>query len=313
MPGANRQQLNFIPQKTLKSAIGCSGVGLHSGKAARMTLAPAEAGTGVVLRRLDRDGATVAATYENICSTTMCTSIGNGSGVHVATVEHLMSALLGLGVDNVVVELDGPEVPIMDGSAAPFVFLIECAGLVEQPAPRKAIQVLKTVEISDGERYVSLSPADQFSVSIEITYEHPAIGRQECYFELADGAFKRELCRARTFGFLRDVPGLRARGFALGGTIENAVVLSDDAVINEEGLRYEDEFVRHKALDCVGDLYLAGAPILGHMRGVSSGHSMNHKLLEALFADDTAWRSVTLDNAAFAAFGWSGAPVAASA
>ena len=306
--------MGVIRQKTLKSAIDCTGVGLHSGKKVTMTLHPAEAGSGVVFRRTDLGGATVAATYGNVCSTTMCTSVKNGDGAGVATVEHLMSALAGLGIDNALVEFDGPEVPIMDGSAAPFVFLIECAGIVEQPAPRKAIQVLRTVEVSDGERFASLSPSDRFSVSFEIVYEHPLIGRQTCNFELTDGVFKRDVCRARTFGFLRDIAALRERGFALGGSLQNAVVLSDDKVVNEEGLRYEDEFVRHKALDCIGDLYLAGGPILGHMHGVSSGHSMNYRLLKELFADPQAWRSVTLDTATLAAASrWRSAAVAASA
>ncbi len=293
--------MGVIRQKSLKGVIGCTGVGLHSGEKVTMTLHPAEAGRGVVFRRADLGGATVAATYQNVCSTTMCTSVSDGNGVGVATVEHLMSAFAGLGIDNVVAEFDGPEVPIMDGSAAPFVFLIECAGIVEQAAPRRAIQVLRRVEVSDGERMASISPSDHFSVSFEIVYEHPMIGRQTCHFDLVNGVYKREVCRARTFGFLRDYPGMRARGLARGGSLENAVVIGDDEIVNEEGLRYDDEFVRHKALDCIGDLYLAGAPILGHVRGVSSGHSMNNKLLRALFADPRAWRDVTLDDAALAA------------
>ncbi len=299
MGASERNSLSSIRQKTLKSVIGCTGVGLHSGKTVNMTLHPAEPGSGVVFRRVDVGGVTLAALHENVGATVMCTSL-SGGGVTVATVEHLLAALAGLGIDNVLVDLDGPEVPIMDGSAEPFVFLIECAGIVEQPAPRMAIQVLKTVEVVDDQRFASLSPSDHFAVSFEIDYDHPLIGRQACYFELVDGVFKRDLCRARTFGFLRDIDRLREKGFALGGSLENAIVLSDDNMVNAEGLRYDDEFVRHKALDCIGDLYLAGGPVLGHVQGVLSGHSMNHKLLDALFADAEAWRRVTLDRAVLA-------------
>ena len=291
----------MVRQKTLGSAIECTGVGLHGGNKVSMVLHPAEPGSGVVFQRADLGGAKLAASYKNVCATEMCTSLGDGNGFQVATVEHLMSAFAGLGIDNVVVELDGSEVPIMDGSAAPFVFLIECAGIVEQPVPRQAIQVLKTVEVSNGDRSASLSPSDGFSVSFEIACDHPAIGHQKCHFELVDGVFKRDVCRARTYGFLRDVAELRGRGFILGGSLQNAIVLSDDRVVNTDGLRFQDEFVRHKALDCIGDLYLAGGPLLAHMHGVSSGHAMNHKLLEALFADPEAWRRVSLDDDAPAA------------
>ncbi len=305
--------MSIVWQKTLKSVIGCTGVGLHSGQKVSLTLHPGEPGSGIVFRRTDLGGATVAATYKNVNATMMCTSIANGSGASVTTIEHLMSALAGLGIDNVVVDLDGSEVPVMDGSAAPFVFLIECAGVVEQNLPRRAIQVLKTVEVSDGERSATLSPSDGFSMSFEITYDHPAIGRQECYFELADGAFKRDLCRARTYGFLSDVASLRERGYALGGSLDNAVVLDDAGIVNEEGLRYKDELVRHKALDGIGDLYLAGAPILGHMHAVASGHTMNHRLLKALFADDDAWRNVVLDEEMLAGpTSWRAAAIAAT-
>ena len=274
-----------------------------------MTLHPADPDTGIVFRRADLGGTTVAAHHDNVSATMLCTTLSDGNGTSVATVEHLMSAFAGLGVDNVEVELDGPEVPIMDGSAAPFVFLVECAGLAEQAAPRKAIQVLKTVEVSDGDRSASLTPSDRFSVSVTISYDHPVIGEQTCYFEIDGDVFKREVCRARTYGFMRDVEMLRERGFALGGSLDNAIVLSDDKVINDEGLRYADEFVRHKALDCIGDLYLAGGPVIGHLDAFASGHSLNHRLLTALFDDDDAWRYVTLDGAA----SWPAAKVAISA
>ncbi len=290
--------MGVVWQKTLKSAISCAGVGLHGGKRVDMTLLPAEPDAGIIFRRADLGGAEVRATYENVNDALMCTSLGNGDGVKVATVEHLMAALAGLEIDNLIVELDGAEVPIMDGSAAPFVFLVECAGVAEQHVPRRAIRILKTVEVADGERSASLSPADGFSIAFEIAFDHPLIGGQSCYCDLTDGAFKRDLSRARTFGFLADIDRLHENGLALGGSLENAVVLSDDAVLNEGGLRYADEFVRHKALDCIGDLYLAGAPLLGHVRGVCSGHKMNNSLLRTLFADEDAWCSVVLDDIA---------------
>lgn len=281
-----------------------------------MTLIPAEPGSGIVFRRVDRGGAVVDGRFDNVSDTMLGTTLKNGDGIGVATVEHLMAALAGLGIDNLMVELDGPEVPIMDGSAAPFVFLAECAGIVEQQAPRRAIEVLKPVSVSDGERYASVTPSDGFSISCEISFDHPAIADQSCYVELSNGAFKRELARARTFGFLADIDRLRANGLALGGSLDNAVVLSDDAVLNDGGLRYADEFVRHKALDCIGDLYLAGGPIIGHVECVRSGHKMNHRLLEALFADQSAWRHVVLDGKARvggAAARWQAASVAAPA
>ncbi len=303
-----------ILQRTLKGAIGCAGIGLHGGKRVNMMLHPAEVGTGIRFRRIDLGGAMVEASIDNVDGSFMCTSIGDGNGASVATIEHLMAAFAGVGVDNVIVDLDGPEVPIMDGSAAPFIFLVECVGTVEQDAPRHAIQVMKPVEIADDERRLSITPSDRFSVSFEIVYDHPLIGHQTCFVDLADGTFKRELSRARTYGFLRDVIPLRERGLALGGSLENAVVLDDEKVLNEGGLRYGDELVRHKALDCIGDFYLAGAPIIGHIHGLGSGHSMNHRLLAALFADRTAWRRIVLDESMAAAQGgWRDAVVAASA
>ena len=311
-----RKSLGVVWQHTVKSSICCTGVGLHNGRRVERTLIPAEPGSGIVFRRADRGGALIDARFDNVSDTTLGTSLKNGDGIGVATIEHLMAALVGLGIDNLIVELDGPEVPIMDGSAAPFVFLAECAGIVAQQAPRRAIEVLKPVEVVDGERYAALTPSDGFSISCAISFDHPAIAGQSCYVELSNGAFKRELARARTFGFLADIDRLRANGLALGGSLDNAVVLSDDAVLNDGGLRYADEFVRHKALDCIGDLYLAGGPIIGHVECVRSGHKMNHRLLEALFADQSAWRHVVLDGkaqAGGAAARWRAASVAAPA
>lgn len=278
-------------QKTLMHSISCAGTGLHSGHKVNMTMHPAGPGTGVVFRRSDVSPrtATVPARFDRVTASTMGTTISNTEGVSVATVEHLLAALSGSGIDNVVVELDAGEVPIMDGSAAPFMMLLECAGAVEQCAQRRALRVLKHVELRDGEKVVSISPADGLSVSFEIDFDSAAVRQQSGKFAMNNGAFKSELSRARTFGFLKEVDMLRANGFALGGSLENAVVVDEDKILNEDGLRYPDEFVRHKMMDVIGDLYLAGAPVEGHFRGVRSGHSLNNKLLRALFSDRDAW------------------------
>jgi UDP-3-O-[3-hydroxymyristoyl] N-acetylglucosamine deacetylase len=279
-------------QHTLKNPINCSGVALHSGARVAMTLLPAPAGSGIVFHRNDIGGADaeVAARWDTVSDTTMSTTVRNQAGVSVATVEHLMAALSGCGVDNIRIELDGPEVPIMDGSAAPFVFLVECAGLAPQEARRRSVRVLKRIDIEDGERRAAILPSSGFSVSFEIDFDCPAIVEKNGFFDLHNGGFKREICRARTFGFERDVSQLLEMGLARGGSLDNVVVVGrDDEILNEDGLRYGDEFVRHKVLDCVGDLYLAGGPLLGHFAGVRSGHTINNQLLRKLFADPSAW------------------------
>ncbi|WP_142848825.1 UDP-3-O-acyl-N-acetylglucosamine deacetylase [Telmatospirillum sp. J64-1] len=280
-------------QHTLKSAITCKGVGLHSGAKITMTLRPGEANSGIVFRRVDipGKGALIPAHWASVSDTRMNTCISNDQGVGVKTIEHLMAALAGMGIDNAEIDINGEEVPVMDGSAAPFLFLIECAGVVEQDAPRRAIRVLKPVVVTDGDKMASLMPSDSFSVRFEIDFSSNAINRQECALDLSEGAFKAEISRARTFGFEQEVSALRSMGLARGGSLDNAVVISSDGerVLNEEGLRYDDEFVRHKILDAVGDLYLAGAPLLGHFHGIRSGHALNNRLLRALFADDQAW------------------------
>ena len=253
-----------------------------------MKLIPAPSSTGIVFRRTD-NGAEIHASWENTVDSAGCTMLSDSAGRMVGTVEHLMAAFAGAAVDNLIVELDGPEVPIMDGSAAPFLFLIECAGIVEQDIPRQAIEVLKPVSIVDGEATVALYPDPEFSMSFEIDYDSPFIRQQKRTLTIDTSAFKTELSRARTFGFLHDVDRLRAVGLARGGSLENAIVVDGDHILNSEGLRYDDEFVRHKLLDAVGDLYLAGAPIIGRFQGVCSGHSHNRRLLAALFADDDAW------------------------
>jgi UDP-3-O-[3-hydroxymyristoyl] N-acetylglucosamine deacetylase len=260
-----------------------------------MNLKPAPENTGILFKRMDVDAAVseIPALYNTVSDLIMCTTVENEAGVKVATVEHLMAALSGCGVDNVIVELDGPEVPVMDGSSAPFVFLIECADIVDQDMPRRYIKVLKEIEVTDGQATAMLSPADNISVAFEIDFDNPRIGKQSCSYSLRNGTFKNELCRARTFGFLSEFEKLKEMGLAKGGSLENAIVLSGQDVLNEEGLRYQDEFVRHKALDAVGDLYLAGAPIIGQFHGFRSGHALNNRLLHTLLADKNAWRYTT--------------------
>jgi UDP-3-O-[3-hydroxymyristoyl] N-acetylglucosamine deacetylase len=293
-------EIETASQRTLKTRIGCRGVGLHSGRKVAMTLAPAPPGTGIVFRRTDA-GAEIAATWKNAVDSSLSTVLSNGEGTQVGTVEHLLAAFSGAEIDNVVVELDGPEVPIMDGSAAPFLFLIECAGTVEQDEPRRAIKVLKPVSVVEGGASASLSPDRGFSVGFEIAYDNPLIRRQDISLVMDAATFKSEVSRARTFGLLGDVDRLRAAGFARGGSLDNAVVVSGEQVLNSGGLRYADEFVRHKLLDAMGDLYLAGGPLVGRFRGVRSGHSHTRRLLAALFADPEAWCCTTLARAS--AFG----------
>ncbi|HLJ20861.1 MAG TPA: UDP-3-O-acyl-N-acetylglucosamine deacetylase [Stellaceae bacterium] len=286
--------LGVVPQKTLKAAMPCRGIGVHSGAHVTMVLQPAPTDSGIVFRRSDRGGACVTANWRNIQESPLCTTLTNREGISVATVEHLLAAFAGAEIDNAIVELDGPEVPVMDGSAEPFLFLIERAGVVEQDAPRRAIKVLKPVRVADEDCTAALEPDVGFSVSFEIDFSSQLVRRQDIALSIDAETFKADLARARTFGFLDEVERLRAAGLARGGSLDNAVVVSDGEVLNSGGLRYADEFVRHKVLDAVGDLYLAGGPIIGHFRGVRSGHAMNRRLLEALFADRTAWCRTTL-------------------
>jgi UDP-3-O-[3-hydroxymyristoyl] N-acetylglucosamine deacetylase len=283
-------------QKTLKQSISCTGVGLHSGVKVHLALHPAEIDAGIVFRRVDvtdRDNA-IPARWNAVVDTRLCSMIGNAAGVTVGTVEHLMSALAGHGIDNLVIDLDGAEIPIMDGSAEPFSFLIECAGIDEQDAPRRAIQILRSVKVGDDDAYAKLSPAAGFALSFEIEFDSPAIRTQRHSFDALSNTFRREIGRARTFGFAHEVEALRKMGLARGGSLDNAVVVAHDKVLNRDGLRFPDEFVRHKLLDALGDMYLAGAPILGRFHGHRAGHALNNKLLCALFADQANWCWTTL-------------------
>jgi len=283
-----------IAQKTLKNRIKCSGIGLHSGAMVHMVLNPAAPDTGVVFRRTDLPGQPlIQARYDQVTDLRLCTTVAAGEGVSVGTVEHLMAALSGMGVDNVLIDIDGPEVPVMDGSSAPFVFLIECADLIDQVAPRRYLKILKAVTVRDGDAVAALLPADGFVIDFEIEFANRMVGRQAAEFRLEPGRFKADIARARTFGFMQEVEQLRAMGLARGGSLENAVVLGHDRILNDDGLRYDDEFVRHKILDALGDLYLTGAPIIGRYEGRRSGHALNNKLLKALFADQTAFAWTT--------------------
>lgn len=274
-------------QRTLKNAITCTGIGLHSGQKVSMTLTPAEAGTGIVFRRIDiaGRGAAIRADWQNVKDSSLCTVIGDDSGVTVGTTEHLLAALAGMSIDNALIEIDGPEVPAMDGSSAPFVFLIECAGILDQAAPRRAWRVVRPVSVDHGDARASLTPDGGFTVAFEIDFAAEAIGRQTCAFTVTPDAFKGEIMRARTFGLIDDLPKMRAMGLAQGGSLENAVVVNGAEVLNEGGLRYRDEFVRHKALDAIGDMALAGLPMVGRYSGHRASHALNAALLRKAFAE----------------------------
>ena len=283
-----------IRQTTLAAPIHCTGTGVHSGLPVTLRLLPAPADRGIVFRRVDLEPAVeIPALWDRVVDTKLCTVLGSADGaVTVGTVEHLMAALAGCQIDNLVIEIDGPELPIMDGSAEPFVFLIECAGVARLDAARKAIKVLRAIEVIDGDKRAILSPASDFSLDLEIEFAASVVGRQSRVTTLAPDAFKRDISRARTFGFLHEVDALRRIGLARGGSLENAVVIDGDTVMNEGGLRYADEFVRHKLLDAVGDLYLAGRPLLASFDATRCGHALNNQLLRALFANPDAWVEV---------------------
>lgn len=283
-------------QTTLKSALTFEGTGLHSGVPVRIVLRPASAGTGVVFRRVDLTGLPeLPAKWDRVIVSPLNTRLTNDDGVTVSTIEHLMAALAGCGVHNVIVEIDGPEVPILDGSAATFVRGIVETGLAPLSAPLRAIEVIKEVSVSDGLAFACLSPSTSLQIDFAIDFADAAIGRQHKTLNMANGTFVRELCDSRTFCRSADVDAMRANGLALGGTMENAVVVDGDQVLTPGGLRHADEAVRHKMLDALGDLYTAGAPILARYTGTRAGHAMTNRLLHALFADPTAWRWVNCD------------------
>jgi UDP-3-O-[3-hydroxymyristoyl] N-acetylglucosamine deacetylase len=289
----------MLRQRTLKSLIRASGVGLHTGQKVRITLRPAPANTGIVFRRVDlAPPVDVPARAELVGEARLASTLVKGD-VKIHTVEHLMSALGGLGVDNAFVDLDAPELPIMDGSASPFVLLIQQAGVEQQAAPKRFLRVTRRVEVTEGDKWARLEPYEGYRLSFSIDFRHPVIERstQSVSVDFADTSYLREIARARTFGFMHEVENLRESGLALGGGLENAVVLDEYRVLNAEGLRFADEFIRHKLLDAVGDLYLLGNPLLGAFSAHKSGHALNNRLLRAALADAGALQAVTFERA----------------
>lgn len=289
----------MIKQRTLKNVIRATGVGLHTGDKVMMTLRPAPANTGILFRRVDLDPMAVVPADPHLVGDTDLSTTLVKDGVRVATIEHLMSALAGLGIDNLVIDLTASEVPIMDGSAGPFAFLIQSAGIAEQEAPKRFIRILKPVEVRDAkeDKWVRFEPYDGFRMQFSIDFNHPAVSGSACRTDLdfSTTSYLKEVSRARTFGFMRDIEYLRQRNLALGGSMDNAVVLDDYRVLNPNGLRYEDELVKHKVLDAVGDLYLLGRNAIGAFYGHKSGHALNNQLLRTLLADASAWEEVSFE------------------
>lgn len=281
----------MIKQRTPKKIIQATGVGLHSGDKVLLTLHPAPVNTGIIFRRTDLDPVVeIPALYDRVCDTMLCTSLQENN-FKVSTVEHLLSAMAGLGIDNAYIDIDGPEVPIMDGSAAPFVFLIQSAGIHEQQAEKKFIRILKPIEVKQGEKYARFVPYEGYKISFTIDFAHPVFSGkpQNATFDFSTTSYVKEVCRARTFGFLSDYEKLRACNLAKGGSLDNAIVVDDYRVLNEDGLRFEDEFVKHKVLDAMGDLYLLGSGLIGAFEGYKSGHELNNQLLRKLMQYQHAW------------------------
>jgi len=290
----------MVKQRTLKNIIRATGIGIHTGKKVYLTLKPAPANLGIVFCRTDLDPVvTIAATAANVGETTLSTNLVK-DGVRVCTVEHLLSAFAGLGIDNAYVELSAEEVPIMDGSAAPFIFLLQSAGVEEQNAPKKFIRIKKTVTVTQDDKRASLEPYNGFQVGFTIEFDHPLFESRNCTTNLdfSSISYVKEVSRARTFGFMKDFEYLRSKNLALGGSLDNAIAVDDYRVLNEDGLRYQDEFVKHKVLDAVGDLYLLGRSLIGRFQGYKSGHALNHMLLRELLAQEDAWEVVTFDDEA---------------
>lgn len=287
----------MIRQRTLKNVIRATGVGLHTGKKVYLTLRPAPVDTGIIFNRVDLDPVfQIPALAENVGDTTLSSSLVV-DGVRISTVEHLMSAMSGLGIDNAFVDVSAEEVPIMDGSAGPFVFLIQSAGIEEQNAPKKYIRILREVKVSQGDKTVSLKPFNGFKVGYTLLYDHPVHRKytKTAVIDFSSTSFVKEVSRARTFGFMHEFEELRNRNLALGASMDNAIAVGDYRVLNEDGLRYEDEFVKHKILDCIGDLYLLGKTLIGEFNGYKSGHALNNMLLRELLNNEDAWEIVTFD------------------
>jgi len=288
----------MIRQRTLKNVIRATGVGLHTGEKVYLTLRPAPVDAGIIFRRVDLDPPVeVRAKAENVGDTTLSSTLADGE-IRISTVEHLLSALAGLGIDNTYVDLSAAEVPIMDGSAGPFVFLIQSAGIVEQDAPKRFIRIKETVRVEEDDKWVQFEPFNGFKVALSIDFDHPAFtGRSQiAEIDFSTTSFVKEVSRARTFGFMSQLESLRARNLALGGSLDNAIVVDDYRILNEDGLRYDDEFVKHKVLDAIGDLYLLGHSLIGSFSGHKSGHAMNNQLLRTLLANEDAWEMVTFED-----------------
>lgn len=290
----------MIRQRTLKEIVQTTGVGLHSGRKVTLILRPAPANTGVIYRRIDvNPPVDFPADPESVRDTMLCTALVNDDGVRISTVEHLNAALAGMGIDNVIIEVDAPEIPIMDGSASPFIYLLQSAGITTLNSPKRFVRIKKLVRVEDGDKWAELRPYDGFKLDFSIDFNHPAIEteQQSHVLEFSSQSFIKEISRARTFGFLRDIEQLQSRNLCLGGSFDCAIVLDDYRILNEEGLRYENELVKHKVLDAIGDLYMCGHNIIGEMRAFKSGHALNNKLLRTLLADQEAWEWATFENA----------------
>lgn len=289
----------MIRQRTIKHPVQETGIGLHKGEKVTMTLRPAPANTGIVFRRTDLEPfVDIPARANAVGNTVLCTCVNNEDGVSVHTVEHLASALAGLGIDNIIIEVDSNELPIMDGSASPFIFLLQSAGIEELNAPKRFIRIKKPVRVEDGDKWAELVPHDGFRVDFKIDFDHPVISqtRQHMVLDFDSVSYVNEVSRARTFGFMRDVEYMNANNLALGASMENAVALDEFRILNPEGLRYDDEFLKHKILDAVGDLYLGGHSIIGELRAFKTGHGLNNKLLNQVLAMEDAWEFVTYEN-----------------
>ena len=296
----------MIRQRTLKEIVKTTGVGLHSGRKVTLTLRPAAANTGVIYRRTDLEPAVdFPADANSVRDTMLCTALVNDDGVRISTVEHLNAALAGMGIDNIIIEVDAPEIPIMDGSASPFVYLLQSAGIQPQNAAKRFIRIKKPVRVEDGDKWAELVPYDGFRLDFEIEFEHPAIDsdEQRMLFDFSSNSFVKEISRARTFGFMRDIEYLQSQNLCLGGSFDCAIVLDEYRILNEDGLRFSNEFVTHKVLDAIGDMYMCGSPIVGELRAFKSGHGLNNQLLRAVLADQEAWEWATFEEEA-------GSPVA---
>ena len=287
----------MLKQRTLSSKIKASGVGLHTGKKISLTLNPAPVNSGIVFKRTDIESASIKASLENVFDTRLSTSLSN-KDIKISTVEHLLSALAGIGIDNALIELDGPEVPIMDGSARPFVFMIQSAGIQEQADLKKFIKIKKTIEVRQDEKWAKIEPFNGFKVAFTIDFDHPAFSEssQSSEIDFSSVSYLSQVSRARTFGFAKDIELLRKNNLALGGSVNNAIVIDDYKVVNEEGVRFQDEFVKHKILDAIGDLYLLGHGLMGSFSAFKSGHHLNNLLLRELVNNEDAWEEVTIDN-----------------